>query len=406
MCRLRSFTEDMKSTVTHTVGNDTRRRSSGIVSPVTISQFLSPSESFNCDIKDAASETYLILHLIFTLIRYLGVGRRSMLRAVSLVVYTTLILPGLLKVAYQYCLSTHVRRSVMYGDQPRNRLDLFLPKDKDGLKPVVVFVTGGAWMIGYKGLGALLGLPLADRDIMVASLDYRNYPQGTISDMVEDVSQGISFVCKNIAEYGGDPNRIYVMGQSAGAHISSYVILRQAIKESKGEAISWSVSQIKAYFGLSGVYNLPPLVDHFDGRGFHRSIFLTMMEGEESLQHFSPEILINDLSFGNAVSILPHFVLFHGTADASIPPDASVSFVESLKRVGVRSELILCDGKSHTDLMVQDALRGGKSELFDYIVYYIHGGNVDALAMVARAPPRNRLCPEPMLNLASMISPF
>ena len=70
--------------------------------------------------------------------------------------------------------------------------------------------------------------------------------------MVEDVSQGISFVCKNIAKYGGDPNRIYLMGQSAGAHISSCALFQQAIKESKGESTSWSVSHIKAYFGLSG----------------------------------------------------------------------------------------------------------------------------------------------------------
>lgn len=85
------------------------------------------------------------------------------------------------------------------------------------------------------------------------NLAFRNFPQGTISHMVEDVSQGISFVCKNISEYGGDPNRIYLMGQSAGAHISSCALVLQAIKEFKGDSISWRVSQIKTYFGLSGV---------------------------------------------------------------------------------------------------------------------------------------------------------
>lgn len=42
------------------------------------------------------------------------------------------------------------------------------------------------------------------------------------------------------------------MGQSAGAHISSCVLVKQAIKESRGETVSWSTSQIKAFFGLSG----------------------------------------------------------------------------------------------------------------------------------------------------------
>lgn len=54
----------------------------------------------------------------------------------------------------------------------------------------------------------------------------------------------------------------------------------------------------------------------------------------------------------------------------------------------------------------QDPLRGGKDELFDYIVNYIHAGDVDALAKVAAAPPRKRLCPEPLLKLAGMVSPF
>ncbi|XP_071705695.1 probable isoprenylcysteine alpha-carbonyl methylesterase ICMEL2 isoform X2 [Rutidosis leptorrhynchoides] len=329
-----------------------------------------------------------------------------MLRLLALGLYAMLLSPGFLRVIYKCCVSSNVRRGIVYGDQPRNRLDLYLPKNRDGSKPVVVFVTGGAWIIGYKGWGALLGLQLAERDIIVASLDYRNFPQGTISNMIEDVSRGISFVCKNIAEYGGDPNRIYLIGQSAGAHISSCALFQQAIKESEGESTSWSVSQIKAYFGLSGAYNLPNLVEHFDRRGLHRSIFLSMMEGEESLKRFSPEIFIEDINVRNAVSTLPHILIFHGTADISIPPDASITFVETLKKLGARAELILYEGKTHTDLFVQDPLRGGKDEMFDYIVDYIHAGDVDALAKVATAPPRKRLCSEPLLKLAGMVSPF
>ncbi|XP_071705694.1 probable isoprenylcysteine alpha-carbonyl methylesterase ICMEL2 isoform X1 [Rutidosis leptorrhynchoides] len=393
-------------TVDHPLYSSTRRRCSANVLQTKNSPCLSRSQSLSRDIGHAASETYLITRLTFILLRYLGVGRRWMLRLLALGLYAMLLSPGFLRVIYKCCVSSNVRRGIVYGDQPRNRLDLYLPKNRDGSKPVVVFVTGGAWIIGYKGWGALLGLQLAERDIIVASLDYRNFPQGTISNMIEDVSRGISFVCKNIAEYGGDPNRIYLIGQSAGAHISSCALFQQAIKESEGESTSWSVSQIKAYFGLSGAYNLPNLVEHFDRRGLHRSIFLSMMEGEESLKRFSPEIFIEDINVRNAVSTLPHILIFHGTADISIPPDASITFVETLKKLGARAELILYEGKTHTDLFVQDPLRGGKDEMFDYIVDYIHAGDVDALAKVATAPPRKRLCSEPLLKLAGMVSPF
>ncbi|KAL8171549.1 hypothetical protein V2J09_023353 [Rumex salicifolius] len=298
------------------------------------------------------------------------------------------------QVFYKVC------RSVIYGDQPRNRLDLHLPTNC-GKKPVVVFVTGGAWIIGYKAWGSLLGKQLAERGIIVA-----NFPQGTISDMVKDVSEGISFVCKHISLYGGDPSRIYLMGQSAGAHISACALMNQAIAEAAGETISWSVSQIKAYFGLSGGYNLSNLVDHFHNRGLYRSIFLSIMEGEKSFDQFSPEIMIRDKRSTKASSLLSPIILFHGTGDSSIPSNASKDFADALNSSGANAELILYDGKTHTDLFLQDPLRGGKDDLFDHVVGFIFSGDSEALARDAMAPPRRRLLPEFLLQLARRISPF
>ncbi|KAK2987469.1 hypothetical protein RJ640_012128 [Escallonia rubra] len=367
---------------------------------------LRSQQSFKRDFGHAAAETYLITRLTFKLLSYLGVGYRWITRLLALGFYAMLLMPGFLQVGYYYFFSSQVRRSIVYGDQPRNRLDLYLPKNIDSPKPVVAFVTGGAWIIGYKAWGSLLGQQLAERDIIVACIDYRNFPQGTISDMVEDASEGISFVCNNIIEYGGDPNRIYLMGQSAGAHISACTLLEQAIKECRGESISWSVSQIKAYFGISGGYNLTNLVDHFDCRGLYRSIFLSIMEGEKSLERFSPEIVVQNPSLRSAVSVLPRIILFHGTADFSIPSDASKNFVDALQRVGAQADLILYDGKTHTDLFLQDPLRGGKDELFDHVVAFIHAGDAEALAKDTVAPPRRRHVPELLLKLARNVSPF
>ncbi|KAK2663084.1 hypothetical protein Ddye_001658 [Dipteronia dyeriana] len=363
--------------------------------------------SFREEIEHAAAETYLLTGLTFTLLRCLGVGYRWMTKLAALACYAMFLLPGFLQVAYYYFFSSQVQRSIVYGDQPRNRLDLYLPTHIDEPKPVVVFVTGGAWIIGYKAWGSLLGRQLAERDIIVACVDYRNFPQGTISDMVKDVSQGISFICDYIADYGGDPKRIYLMGQSAGAHISSCALLEQAIKESRGEeSISWSVSQIKTYFGLSGGYNLINLVDHFHNRGLYRSIFLSIMEGEESLEKFSPEVRVKDPSIRDAISLLPPIILFHGTSDYSIPSDASKAFADALRRSGASTELILYDGKTHTDLFLQDPLRGGKDELFDHIIAVIHANDEAALAKDDMAPPRERLVPEFLLTMAHLISPF
>ncbi|GLT34522.1 hypothetical protein SLA2020_090310 [Shorea laevis] len=367
----------------------------------------SPRGSFSPDVEHAAAETLLVTQLSLKLLKYLGIGYRWIVRFLALGCYALLLMPGFIQVGYYYFFSRQVHRSIIYGDQPRNRLDLYLPKNLDGPKPVVAFVTGGAWIIGYKAWGSLLGQQLSERDIIVACIDYRNFPQGTINDMVRDASQGISFVCRNAAEYGGDPNRIYLMGQSAGAHIAACTLVEQAIKEAgEGENISWSVSQIQAYFGLSGGYNLLNLVDHFNNRGLYRKIFLSIMEGEESLQRFSPEVMVQDPNIKNAVSLLPPIFLFHGTGDYSIPSDASKSFAETLRRLGVKSEVMLYEGKTHTDLFLQDPMRGGRDEMLEDIVAIIHGGDDTARAKDVMAPRRRRLVPEFMLKLASAVSPF
>ncbi|XP_066312209.1 probable isoprenylcysteine alpha-carbonyl methylesterase ICME isoform X4 [Miscanthus floridulus] len=352
--------------------------------------------------------------------RAMRLGYRWMSQLLSLTIYAILLMPGFLQVGYYYFFSSQVRRSVVYGDQPRNRLDLYIPEDNSRPCPVMAFVTGGAWIIGYKAWGALLGRRLAERGIIVACIDYRNFPQGTIGDMVHDASQGISFVCNNIASYGGDPNQIYLMGQSAGAHIAACALMEQAVKESGGHPVSWSVTQIKAYFGLSGGYNIHNLVDHFHERGLYRSIFLSIMEGEESLSRYSPEIVAKTSS-AETIALLPLIVLMHGTGDYSIPSSASLlnfmlratlssmrsqTFADVLQQVGAQARLLLYEGKTHTDIFLQDPLRGGRDPLVEDVLSIIHADDAIARQKIASAPTPKRLVFEWQLKLARQISPF
>nr|CAB3464370.1 unnamed protein product [Digitaria exilis] len=156
--------------------------------------------TFSEDVGHAAAETYLVTSLAFTLLGYLGNAW-----LLGYVFTCFLIFQGRLSVdiaaycAPSICSLTHAWL--------HKRLDLYIPRDHSKSSPVVAFVTGGAWIIGYKAWGALLGRRLAERGIIVACIDYRNFPQGTISDMVSDASEGISFVCNNAVSFGGDPNR-------------------------------------------------------------------------------------------------------------------------------------------------------------------------------------------------------
>jgi len=139
-----------------------------------------------------------------------------------------------------FFISDYIKKSIRYGKKPRNFLDIYTPIDKfisccnnkveTNKLPVVIYITGGAWILGHKGWSALMGMVLSQLGLVVAAPDYRNFPQGTISDMIEDVSTAIEWIIDNIHEYGGDKSRIYLIAQSAGAHICTLSLLQQAYK--------------------------------------------------------------------------------------------------------------------------------------------------------------------------------
>ena len=96
-------------------------------------------------------------------------------------------------------------------------------------KPVLLFLTGGAYIIGYKMWGTLLARALSP-NILVIVPDYRNYPRVTIQGMVEDVDRSIEWVLKNVEEWGGDRERVVVVGQSAGGHLGGICLMRRVLR--------------------------------------------------------------------------------------------------------------------------------------------------------------------------------
>jgi prenylcysteine alpha-carboxyl methylesterase len=323
-----------------------------------------------------------------------------------LIIFAILLMPGFIQVIMFYYTSSRVRRGVAYGSKPRNRLDIYVPDCAAvSPRPVVIYVTGGAWIIGYKAWGALLAQRLSEAGVVVCCLDYRNFPQGTILDMMEDINTAFGWIAHNVINYSGDPTDISVVGQSAGAQLAALALLFQANSCSglnpalERHTLPWDLGCIRGFVGISGAYNIPDLATHLDERGLHRSLFERIMAVNEvtSLESFSP---LHVLAASPAClrTTLPLFRLIHGEADRSVPIAVAAEFAFMLKAQGISTTLDVCIGKSHTQLMIEDSLRGGQDHTLEQILEAMGHKHVQA-SYRALAPPG-------LVDLASWVCPF
>lgn len=146
-----------------------------------------------------------------------------------------------------------VEVDLVYGPDIRHRLDIFR---RPGVEraPVLVFVHGGGFVMGNKSLPKLpfyenVGLFAANEDWIGVTINYRLAPDNMWPSGAEDVARAVAWLHENVAAYGGDPKRIFLMGQSAGAaHVATYLAMPQ-VQPAVGPGVAGAVL-------VSGTYDL------------------------------------------------------------------------------------------------------------------------------------------------------
>ncbi len=229
--------------------------------------------------------------------------------------------------------SFHRSADLVYGQEARQRLDVFAPKEA-GIHPLVVFFYGGSWSQGNKSQYAFVGAALAARGYVTVIPDYRLYPQVRFPTFLEDSAQAVAWARQHAREFGGDPERIVLMGHSAGAHMAAMLALNSSYLESAGVP----PHSIVGLVGLSGPYALDPNTDTL------RTIFSSPYTPDD----WQPVHFASDRA--------PPALLLHGLDDTVVASKHADELHDALLSHGVSVETHLYPNRGHADTAASFAL--------------------------------------------------
>lgn len=244
--------------------------------------------------------------------------------------------------------STQIRRDICYLPSsacadPKNTLDLYLPVT--GRWPVIVFVHGGGWDSGDKNFRAggadvyaNVGRYFAARGIGVAVINYRLQPRVTWRRQVEDVQTAVGWVHSHVLAYGGQPDRLFLMGHSAGAHLAALVALTAT--PDLRQAIRGVIAVSGAGLDLADetTYQLGADRDYYAAR------FRDGDSGDDWKGRASPVRFVSPQS--------PPFLILYATGETRALQHQSQLLHAELDKHGVASRLVPVPGESHTRIVL------------------------------------------------------
>jgi acetyl esterase/lipase len=214
----------------------------------------------------------------------------------------------------------------------RHRLDIIRRRvDPPTAAPVLIYIHGGAWVIGDK---REQGLPLlhelARRGWVTVTINYRLSPRATWPDHLVDCKRALAWVRAHIAEYGGDPGFIAVSGGSAGGHLCSMVALTPGDPVFQ-PGFEDAPTAVDACVSFYGVYDMTA------GRGssHYDKGLMTLLERRVFKRRYDdePQVFEDASPLRRVNSDAPPFFVVHGTHDTLVPVAEARRFVEALRAV-------------------------------------------------------------------------
>ncbi len=227
-----------------------------------------------------------------------------------------------------------LHRDVVYGPLARHRLDIWrlstTPKDA----AVIFYVHGGAWTFGDKReQGRPMLHEFMRRGWIVVASNYRLAPRFPWPAQIEDATRAFGWIKKNIATYGGDPDRVVIAGGSAGGHLASLIALSAEDPRWRPEEMAdvkdWSVRGALPFYGV-----LEMTGDERHWRGLGRGILRLLERRVVQLPYRGNEELYRSISpFERISASSPPFFVVQGVNDTLVEVNVARDFVTKFREV-------------------------------------------------------------------------
>jgi acetyl esterase/lipase len=231
------------------------------------------------------------------------------------------------------------------------KLDVYTPENARNA-PVVVFFYGGRWNSGSKDDYKWVGEALASRGFVAVLPNYRLYPDVRFPAFVDDGAQAVVWAHQNISAYGGSPDKLFVMGHSAGAHTAAMLALKEEFMARAGGSRSW----LRGMIGLAGPYDFMPITDPM-----LRDVF-----GPPEKFELSQPILFTE---GDN----PPLLLLHGEDDDVVWVKNTRNLASAVVKAGGTVETVIYPKMSHERIVASLAkLFRGQTDVIDHVSDFVN----------------------------------
>ena len=273
---------------------------------------------------------------------------------------------------------------IAYADGPRHKLDVYAPEARGALAPVVFFIYGGGWSRGERGEYQFVGQALASRGFVVVIADYRLVPEVTYPAFLEDSANALAWVQDNIASYGGDPNRLFLAGHSAGAYNATMLALDPSFLREYGVTMP-----ILGVAALSGPFDFYPFEYNEVRAAFGQA---PNPEGTQPINLVT--------------SATPPMYLATGTTDPIVRMQNTERFAQKLKESGVWVTTRYYEGFGHMEpVLALGAMWRWRMPVLDDMVafFQMFGAFPSGVPYVAVAPDAPEQLPEAVAPMEQIV---